>query len=109
MSDTDVLANQLDFEGRTVTGIKMNLAAIGDVEYAIEGDPLSYHDEIEVVCRYTVADISHGGKHDRQGFETEAMKRRLVLVPKRGSLSISAVLRSEDIEAAWAREHGAPE
>jgi hypothetical protein len=106
------LTGQLSFEGREVTGDGISLPGIGnglgyDLPPGEEAAP-EHGDRVRVLVEYVIEDVRFPEKHNSEGVAVAPLKRLAVartIVPE--TVTITGILRREQIQQAWERDHGA--
>lgn len=105
------IVGQRTFFNREIASRRLELPGIGEVDYSLpdgEDPNLRDDDRIRITVEYVVSWVKGGSKHSKQGVGTGERKQVAIaraIVPQ--CVEIDAVLRREDLEAAWEVEHGA--
>jgi hypothetical protein len=110
---SNLLQGQLSFEGRVVSGVRFALKPMGMEELPdgmtwedIAG--LAPGDYLEATVRIRVLPSSGVEKVDLDsGVGIGSLVKVVNLQPLRGGFKINAILKDDDIEAAWEAAHSA--
>jgi hypothetical protein len=99
---------QLSFEGREVSGNKLSVPGLGEMDYVPpEGAPLALRTKDRLVCLVTLAvdDVHHPEKMDKDGNAVDTLKRLANLKALWTDFQIVKVITHEEMEAAWDAAH----
>ena len=110
---TTNVPGQISLEGRLVSGVKFQVRqmTLEELPHGItweDAASLTAGDFIEATVRIRVLPASGQEKIDLDnGAGTGGLTKVLNLQPIREGFKVTAILKAEDLEAAWARSHSA--